>query len=131
MSKSHGNTIPLFCERPELRKLVRRMATDSTPVDAPKDPDTSAVFGVYKQFASPADVQGVRERLQSGAMGWGEFKDVLFEQLDRTLSDPRERYRELMEDRKQLDGILAVGNTQARERTSRFLRAVREAIGID
>lgn len=131
MSKSYGNTIPLFCSRSELRKLVRRIATDSTPVEAPKDPDKSSVFGVYKQFASPEDVEAVAARLRAGGMGWGELKDVLFEELDRTLSEPRERYNELMADRKQLDAILATGNAQARDRVSKFLKSVRRAIGID
>lgn len=131
MSKSYDNTIPLFCTRAELRKLVRRMATDSTPVEAPKDPDTSSVFGVYRQFASAEDVEAIAAQLRAGGMGWGELKDVLFEQLDRTLAEPRERYNELMADRKQLDAILAVGNAQARERVSKFLHSVRRAIGID
>ena len=44
MSKSYDNYIPLFLPAAKLRKLVRRIPTDSTPVEAPKDPDSSAVF---------------------------------------------------------------------------------------
>ncbi len=44
MSKSYDNYIPLFLPAAKLRKLVRRIPTDSTPVEAPKDPDASAVF---------------------------------------------------------------------------------------
>ena len=56
MSKSYDNYIPLFLPAPKLRKLVRRIPTDSTPVEAPKDPDSSAVFQILAQFAAPDDV---------------------------------------------------------------------------
>lgn len=52
MSKSYGNTVPLFAPGLELKKLIRRVQTDATPVDAPKDPDSSAVFQIYEQFAA-------------------------------------------------------------------------------
>lgn len=131
MSKSYGNTIPLFSDRDTLRKLVRQFRTDSTPADAPKDPETSTVFRVYRQFGPPSDVEAVRARLLAGRMGWGELKELLFEELDRTLSGARERYEELMADRKALDEILAAGAVKARQQVSPFLSAVRSAIGID
>ncbi len=39
MSKSYGNTIDIFGEEKELRKRVMSIVTDSTAVDAPKNPD--------------------------------------------------------------------------------------------
>ncbi|MCX9192969.1 tryptophan--tRNA ligase [Carbonactinospora thermoautotrophica] len=131
MSKSYNNTIPLFCERNELRKLVRRIKTDSTPVDAPKDPDSSSLFSIYKQFASEEDQAKMRERMLAGGLGWGEMKDMLFEQIDAVLAESRERYKALMEDRKALDEILASGAERARARARRVLESVRAAIGID
>ncbi len=131
MSKSYDNTIPLFVERDGLRKLVRRLKTDSTPVEAPKDPDTSALFAIYRQFASPADQAAVRERLTAGGLGWGEMKDMVFESVDAELAGSRERYRELMDDRGALDEILAAGAARARDRARPLMAAVRDAIGIE
>ena len=71
MSKSYDNTIPLFAERDELQKLVRRLKTDSTPVEAPKDPDASSLFAIYRQFAGADDQAAVRARLSAGRPGLG------------------------------------------------------------
>jgi tryptophanyl-tRNA synthetase len=130
MSKSYDNTIPLFCEPARLRKLVRRLKTDSTPVEEPKDPDSSAAFAIYRQFAEGEDVEKLRARLEAGGMGWGELKDVLFEQLDAVLAGPRERYQGLMDDRAELDAILERGAEKARARAQRVLGRARAAIGI-
>jgi tryptophanyl-tRNA synthetase len=130
MSKSYDNTIPLFADRATLRKLVRRMKTDSTPVEDPKDPDTSALFAIYRQFAEPADRDALRDRMLAGGFGWGEMKDVVVEQLDAVLAGPRERYDELMADRAALDSILLAGAERARGRAREVLGSVRAAVGV-
>lgn len=130
MSKSYDNTIQLFVDPKTLRKLVRRITTDSTPVEDPKDPDAAAVFAIYRQFASDEEQERIRARLTAGGMGWGEMKDILFETLDAHLSGPRERYDALMADRGELDAILAAGAERARERAATLMDSVRSAIGI-
>src|SRR5262245_32843897 len=52
MSKSYGNTIDIFAEGKSLRKVVMSIVTDSTPVEAPKDPDKCNVFALYSLFAT-------------------------------------------------------------------------------
>ena len=131
MSKSYDNTIPLFAERAALQKLVRRMKTDSTPVEEPKDPDASALFAVYRQFAGADDQEALRARMLAGGMGWGEMKDVVVEAIDAAVAGPRERYRQLMDDRAALDAILRSGSERARERARSVLAGVRTAVGID
>jgi tryptophanyl-tRNA synthetase len=133
MSKSYGNTIPLLAPENQLKKLVRRMPTDSTPVEAPKDPDTSPAFQILEQFATGETatlVPNVRKRLETGGMGWGELKNVLFEVLNTELTPLRGRYAELMEPGSELDDILADGARRARERAGRVLGAVRAAVGV-
>jgi tryptophanyl-tRNA synthetase len=130
MSKSYDNTIPLFCDREKLRRLVRRLRSDSTPVEAPKDPDSSTLFAIYAQFASETQQTAIRERMLEGGFGWGTMKEILFEQLDAVLAAPRERYKALMEDRNALDEILEKGGEKARARAQEMLRATRAAIGI-
>jgi tryptophanyl-tRNA synthetase len=130
MSKSYGNTIPLFCDRDELRRLVRRLRSDSTPIEAPKDPDSSTLFAIYAQFAGEDEQSEIRKRLLEGGFGWGEMKDALFERLDAILTEPRKRYNALLEDRKALDEILQHGAEKARARARATLHATRAAIGI-
>lgn len=130
MSKSYSNTIPLFCDPTELRKLVRQIKTDSTPVEAPKDPHSSSLFAIYRQFADAEDRQHIENRLRTGGLGWGELKGILFDELDRHLAPGRERYDELMSDSVELERILMKGAEKARERARKVLSAARRAIGI-
>lgn len=130
MSKSYGNTIPLFLPENQLKKLVRRIPTDSTPVEDPKDPDSSNVFQILERFATPEVVADTRKRLEAGGVGWGELKNQLFEVLNAELAPLRERYNELMEPDSELDKHLAEGAAKARERAGRVLKSVRTAIGI-
>ncbi len=131
MSKSYDNHIPMFLPSKQLRKLVSRIPTDSTPVDAPKDPDTSAVFQLLCQFADEDRVAGARKALERGDMGWGALKIELFEVLEETFGPMRERYEELLKPGSDLDDILADGAERARERSRATLARVRAAVGMD
>ncbi len=130
MSKSYGNTIPLFAPAAELRSLLKKIKTDSTPLEEPKDPDSSSLFAIYRQFATDTQREDLRGRMLAGGIGWGHIKQELFEVLDAHLAGPRERYAELMADREGLDDILAAGAERARDRARAVLGDVRRAVGI-
>lgn len=130
MSKSYDNTIPLFLPAKQLAKLVKRIPTDSTPVEAPKDPDASTVFQLLAQVAEPDVVADVRKRLEAGGVGWGELKGQLADVLEAQLGPLRERYTAFMEPGSELDDVLERGGEFARERAQRVLTQVRRAIGI-
>lgn len=129
MSKSYGNQIPLFAESPALRKIIRRYKTDSTGADEPKDAESSGLFQIYRAIARAEDADSVRKALEAGEMSWGALKDLVFETLDGFLEEPRQRYRHLMADRRQIDSILAAGAEQARPEARALLARTREAIG--
>lgn len=131
MSKSYDNHIPLFLPENKLKKLIRRIPTDSTPVEAPKDPDSSVVFQLLTHFADAEQIAETRKRLEAGGMGWGELKNDLFEAINTEIAPMRERYEELMASGSELDDVLAEGARRARERAQRVLAQVRAAIGID
>lgn len=130
MSKSYDNTIPLFVPENQLNKLVRRIPTDSTPVEAPKDPDRSSVFQLLEHFGSADVVVQTRRQLEAGGLGWGEVKNRLYEVLAELLAPMRERYDALMQPESELDGVLAAGAEKARKRATAVLDQVRRAIGI-
>lgn len=130
MSKSYGNTIPLFAPEPALKKVIRRVTTDSVPVEAPKEPDSSAVFTLLERFGDPAVVAETRARLIAGGMGWGEVKAQLTEALNDRFAPMRDRYEALVASGSELDDLLAHGADKARKQTRPVLERVRDAIGI-
>jgi tryptophanyl-tRNA synthetase len=131
MSKSYGNTIPLFSTESVLRKHIMRIVTNSQGVDEPKDPDSSQIFALYKLFANDCEQAALAARYRSGGMGWGEAKEELFRVANRELSPLRERYNALISEPEKLDHILASGAEKARSIASRTVKRLRKATGID
>jgi tryptophanyl-tRNA synthetase len=131
MSKSYGNTIPLFSTESDLRKLIMRIVTNSQGVEEPKDPDNSQIFALYKLFADAGEQAALAARYRAGGMGWGEAKEELFRLANRELSPLRERYNALVADPEKLKTILAQGAEKARQAASRTVKRLRKAIGID
>lgn len=130
MSKSYGNTIPIFAPATTLQKLVARIATDSTRPGEPKDPDQSTVFHLYRLLASEEETEIFRQAFLAG-IAWKDAKDQLYEVLNRKLSGPRERYHALLEDdQSALERTLAEGAMKARAVAAGTMRKVRTAIGV-
>lgn len=130
MSKSYGNTINIFSERNELKKKVMSIVTDSTPVEAPKNPDTCNVFALYKLFAEPDAVQQMTERYRNGGVGYGEIKKELIDLIWVHFAPFRERRSEFAADRERVRKILLQGAEKARYHASRTLRKVRKKVGV-
>ncbi|MQA92380.1 MAG: tryptophan--tRNA ligase [Gemmatimonas sp.] len=130
MSKSYGNTIELFMEEKKLRKRVMSIVTDSTPLETPKDPDGSTIIELYRLVASPADVQRMVDDFRAGGIGYGEFKQRLFEAIRDYFAPFRERREELLRDPDSVDRILAEGAGQARDIATNTFGRVRRAVGL-
>ena len=131
MSKSYGNTIPLFIPEKQLRKLIMRIVTNSQSVEEPKDPETSQIYLLYRLFASADEQEDLAKRYRQGGMGWGEAKEALFQAVNRALSPLRARFEEIIADPDSLDGVLARGAERARPIAAATLRRFRKAAGID
>jgi tryptophanyl-tRNA synthetase len=129
MSKSYDNTLPLFATPKQLAKRVGQIVTDSLPPEAPKDPDASTVFKIYRAVASPAESAAMADRFRAG-IGWGDAKKTLAERLAQELAPAQDRYQALMADPKRIDALLAAGAAKARVTARTTLDRVREAIGI-
>ncbi|MDR0403939.1 MAG: tryptophan--tRNA ligase [Treponema sp.] len=131
MSKSYGNTIPLFIPENHLRKLIMRIVTNSQAVEEPKDPDSSQIFLLYKLFARPEEQDSLAARYRAGGMGWGEAKEELFRVVNRELAPVRERYNAIIADSAALDRVLAAGAEKARPIAAAVVARFRKAAGID
>ncbi|WP_199177574.1 MULTISPECIES: tryptophan--tRNA ligase [unclassified Halobacteriovorax] len=129
MSKSYGNHIPCFVPEKKLKKMINKITTDSTPPEAPKNPDESLIFDIYKFFATSEEQVALAKRYQEG-IGWGHAKLELFEVLNRELTPMREKYEALMADKSQIDAILAQGAAKIRPIAQENLRRIKKAIGV-
>ncbi len=131
MSKNYQNTIPIFEEPKPLRKQVMKIVTDSTPMEAPKDPDHCHVMAIYEAIASDNEVSALKQRYRTPGMGYGHAKQALFECLESRFEGPRERYKDLMANPNEIIAALAKGEAHARKVAQATLAKVRAAIGID
>jgi tryptophanyl-tRNA synthetase len=129
MSKSYNNTINIFSERAELKKQVMSIVTDSTPVEAPKNPDTCTVFALYRLFATNEDIATISSRYRCGGIGYGEVKKELVELIWDFFAPFREKRVELAGDTQRVRKILLDGAEKARYHAMKTLRKVRKKVG--
>ena len=130
MSKSYGNNIDIFGDEKETRKRVMSIVTDSTPVEAPKDPAKSTIFQLYSLFASKDEIASMRERFKKGGTGYGDFKKELFEKLWEYFSPMRKRREQILADKLYIDNVLVRGAKRANEVADDVMTRVRAAVGL-
>ena len=130
MSKSYGNTIDIFGDEKETRKRVMSIVTDSTPVEAPKDPDSSSIMQLYSLVASASDIAAMREAFTSGGTGYGEFKKRLFGALWEYFAPMRARRDEILAQPDYIDDALSQGAQRANQVADHVMCRVRDAVGL-
>ncbi|UCE60925.1 MAG: tryptophan--tRNA ligase [Phycisphaerales bacterium] len=130
MSKSYGNTIDLFDPPGQTRKRIMSIKTDSTPVDAPKNPDTCNVFAIYRLLATPEETAALEEEYRRGGMGYGEAKKRLADVAERLLGPAREQREKLMADPDYVEDVLCDGARRARAIATEVMADVRDACGL-
>ena len=130
MSKSYGNTIELFMEEKALRKRVMGIVTDSTPLEEPKDPGGSTIIELYRLFVPPDQVERMKADFRAGGIGYGEFKQRLFEAIRDHFAPLRERREELLRDPTTVDRVLREGADRARDVAAGTFDRVRRAVGL-
>lgn len=129
MSKSYGNTIPLFLPEKKLQKAINKIKTNLLEPGEPKDPDTSTVFQIWQAFASKEQTAWMRKQFEEG-IAWGQAKKELGALINSELSAAREEYEKLMADPGFVDAELRKGAEKARERAGKLLAKVKTAVGI-
>jgi tryptophanyl-tRNA synthetase len=130
MSKSYGNTIPLFLPTKQLRKAIMRIVTDSTPMEEPKNPETCSVFELYRLFATPEQTEDLAARYRAGGLGYGHAKQELFEVMEAHFEGPRDRFHQLLAHPETIYDILADGGIRAKTVAEATLSRVRSAVGM-
>ena len=130
MSKSYGNTIDIFATDKEMRKRVMSIVTDSTPVEAPKDPDASSIAQLYSLVSTAEETAALRVAFAQGGMGYGDFKKQLFERLWEFFSPMRARREEILAQPDYIDAVLKEGAERANTVANKVMARVRSAVGL-
>ncbi len=129
MSKSYGNTLPIFGDAKKRRKAINKIVTDSKEPHEPKDPDGNTVYQLYAAVAEPAEVAHLRARFEAGGMGYGDAKRVLADELDALFEAPAARFAEYMADPGELEAMMAKASRGAKERAAAKIERLRRLIG--
>ena len=129
MSKSRRNYINIFLSDKELKKQIMSIQTDSTPLEAPKDPNNCNVFALYKLLATEAQTAQMAANYRGGNYGFGHAKTALYELILEKFAQPRERFAYYMDHLSQVDEILREGAEKASQVAKQTLQRVREKLG--
>ncbi|MFM8833658.1 MAG: tryptophan--tRNA ligase [Cytophagales bacterium] len=130
MSKSYGNIIDIFLPDKELRKQIMSIVTDSTPMDAPKNPDKDNVFAIYRLVANAEQTEALRQKYLGGNFGYGHAKQELFELLISKYAKEREAFNFYMSNLPELEKKLQSGEKKAKDIAAITLAKVRRATGF-
>ena len=121
MSKSYGNTIPLFAEYDEIKKCVMSIVTDSSE-GIPKN-----VYAIHSLLRPTSELLPIYER-KTGK--YKELKELLIEDLEKFIAPLREKRKEFEKDIPSALAILREGGEKAKKVASKKMDEVREKIGV-
>lgn len=130
MSKSKGNTINIFLPEKKLRKQMMGIATDSTPLEEPKNPDTCNVFALYKMIASAEEIEDLKAKYLGGNFGYGHAKQALYEAVLKRFEKERAQFNYYMEHPEEVEKALKIGAEKATEVANKTLARVRPEMGF-
>jgi tryptophanyl-tRNA synthetase len=130
MSKSYHNYIDIFLPENELKKAIKKIVSDSTPLEEPKDPDSDITFRLYSLIASEDEIAVMRENYLKGGYGYGHAKQALFECMLAKFAEPRRIFNYYMDNNDELEAILTEGEAKAREIAQQTIGKVRQILGF-
>ena len=130
MSKSYNNYISLFEDEKITKKQIMRIITDTTPLEAPKNPEKCNVFALYKLFADKNEIDIMKDKYLNGGYGYGDAKKELFAKFLEYFKKARKKYDELSKNMDYVESVLKNGAEKAREIAVNTIKEVREAVGV-
>jgi len=119
MSKSYGNTIPLFGTKEEIAKAVMSIVTDSK-AESPEN--------VYAIHALVKERNELTELYKANKGKYKVLKEALIEDIEKLIAPMREK-RDSISDA-EIKKVLKEGAERARERASKKMEDVRNKIGV-
>jgi len=129
MSKSYGNTIPLFAPEKDIKKAVMGITTDSKGMSDPKDPDTCVIFQIHRLFLSDSEQKALADEYRGG-LPYGEAKKRLLQTYLDAFAPMRARREELLVKPGYVEEVMAEGAKRASAVAKVTMERVRKAIGL-
>ncbi len=129
MSKSANNIIDILVDEKQLKKQVMSIVTDSTPMEAPKNPDTDTIFAIYKLVGTPEQTAELRNKYLAGNFGYGHAKQELLSLLIEKYKNERAEFQRLMANPSEINQRLEAGEAKARVIAREVLGRVRKKLG--
>ncbi len=120
MSKSKGNTIPLFGTQKEIEKAVMGIVTDSTG-ERPEN-----VYAIHRLLKSAEELDPIYEAHKGR---YGDLKKMLAADLEDFIAPMRARRDAITNE--EVKAVLEDGVKRAKEISNKTLNSVRTAIGIN
>ena len=130
MSKSKSNIIDVFLDDKKLRKQIMKIQTQSLSVEEPKNPDKCNVFKLFKVIATYEETEKLRLRYTKGGIGYGEAKELLYNETLNRFSENRKMFFELNNNRDKVEQLLLDGALKARKQAQNVLKRVRARVGF-
>lgn len=121
MSKSYGNTIPLFADRVTITDRVMGIVTDSSG-GRPEN-----VYAIHKLVRAETELDALYAEHEGK---YKALKEALIEDLDAFIAPMRARYQELMDSPDMVREALARGGEAAAAIANEKMDRVRRAVGV-
>ena len=130
MSKSAGNTIPIFADPDEIRRIVQKMVTDPQRIKRtdPGRPEVCNVCQLHRFFGE--DYIQIQDGERTARTGCVETKQLLAERIIERFRPMRERREQLAADPSHVERVLAAGAAKVRPILEATMAEVRAATGI-
>jgi tryptophanyl-tRNA synthetase len=130
MSKSAGNTIPIFAEPDEIRRIIQKMVTDPQRIKRtdPGRPEICNVCQLHRFFGE--DYIQIQDGERTARTGCVETKKLLAERIIERFRPMRERREQLAADPSHVERVLAAGAAKVRPILEATMAEVRAATGI-
>lgn len=129
MSKSYGNTIPLFGSEAAIKKAIMGIVTDSKQPSEPKDPETNTIFRIHKLFLTASEQKALADEYRSG-IGYGDAKKKLLVTYMDHFASMRAKREAIIKKAGYLEEVAAEGAKKARSVASKTMEKVRKATGL-
>ncbi len=129
MSKSYGNTIPIFADDNKLKKIVMSILTDSAGIDDPKDKNTP-LFKLYSLFLDNNEKKILSDRYDTPGLRYGDIKKELLEKIYEHFGPYKKRREYLLNNIDEVYDILNQGREKASVVASDYIDRTRKAMGI-
>lgn len=130
MSKSKNNIIDIFVDNKKLKKQIMKIETKSLSIKDPKNPHECNVFKLFEVIAPKNEVELLKNQYLKGGIGYGEAKELLYDNILKRFINNREKYFELLENEEKVETLLLNGATKARKQAQKVLKRVRTRVGF-